>query len=157
MVGEAIAGQRIDAKDVSGVVPVEELYRLRQELAKDTTSSYYDRWARWFFAESASRTISRSSNITIPEYHEIGGSRRIHWKVLRKPPVSVLPMPWPLAASLGVYSFPGKVRAHSTEDAEWFSRYATKLGPDDPEVQQIRQSVLEKIGKLTNNPATPAR
>ena len=68
VVGEAIAGQRIDAKDVSGVVPVEELYRLRQELAKDTTSSYYDRWARWFFAESASRTISPSSNITIPEY-----------------------------------------------------------------------------------------
>jgi hypothetical protein len=32
------------------------------------------------------------------------------------------------------------------ESADWLSRYATNLAPDDPEVGQIRRAVVEKLG-----------
>jgi hypothetical protein len=42
---EAIAGQHIDAQEVSEVVSVERLYQLREQLAANTEQSYYGRYA----------------------------------------------------------------------------------------------------------------
>ncbi|HKS38831.1 MAG TPA: hypothetical protein VJW76_16675 [Verrucomicrobiae bacterium] len=55
---EAAAGLRLDANDVSEVTPVEEFYQLRQSLSSSADSDYYDRWARWFFADSEHRSVT---------------------------------------------------------------------------------------------------
>jgi hypothetical protein len=47
-------------------------------------------------------------------------------------------------------------RSNARQDAEWFSRYATNLAPDNPEVRQIRQSVVEQIRRKEGNPRVPA-
>ena len=62
---EAVAGQRIDEGYVSTVVPVEELFRLRQKLKNGAEPDFYHTWARWFFADNATRTISPWSRLTV--------------------------------------------------------------------------------------------
>jgi hypothetical protein len=37
------------------------------------------------------------------------------------------------------------VRSEAMEKAEWFSRYATHLAPNDPEILRIRQTVMEQV------------
>jgi WD40 repeat protein len=65
---EAVAGLRINEQEVSEVLSVDVLYRLRQTLTANTALDHYARWARWFFADSATRTTSLSSDVTVPEY-----------------------------------------------------------------------------------------
>jgi eukaryotic-like serine/threonine-protein kinase len=147
-----VAGQHIDAQDVSEVLSVEDLYRLRQTLAANTASDYYGRWARWFFADSATRTIAPSSDVTVPEYVQ----RRIEENTresLRE--ATGLSSTNALAfARLAqqLITTNQYIRAFVPEEAEWFSRYATNLAPLDPEVEQIRQAVLER---LQSSPASP--
>jgi len=145
VLAEAVAGQRIDEKDVSEVVPVERLYGLRQRLAMNTEQSYYGRWARWFFADGASRTISPSSAITVSEYVK----RRIEENTRESlQEATFLSATNALAFARLAQQLTATnrtVRAREFEDAEWFSRYATNLAPNDPEVQRIRGVVVETL------------
>jgi tetratricopeptide (TPR) repeat protein len=45
-----------------------QLENLRQQLMADAGTNFYTRWAKWFFADRATRTLSPSSSITVPEY-----------------------------------------------------------------------------------------
>ena len=54
-VAEALAGERMDAENQNQPVPVEALYRLREQLKATSGTTYYDRWAAWFFADSDGR------------------------------------------------------------------------------------------------------
>jgi WD40 repeat protein len=152
---EAVAGQHIDEQEVSEVLSVEVLYRLRQTLSANTASDYYGRWASWFFADSATRAISPSSDVTVPEYMK----RRIEENTRESLQEATL-----LSSTNGLafarlaqqlIATNQTVRGEALKDAEWFSRYATNLAPNDLEVRGIRQSVLEKLHSLTNNPAAP--
>lgn len=42
-----------------------------------------------------------------------------------------------------------------SEDEEWFSRYATKLAPNDLEIAQIRETVPETVRRRRNPGGTP--
>jgi WD40 repeat protein len=149
---EAVAGQRMDEQEVSEVLPVEALYRLKQTLSTSTASEYYGRWARWFFADSATRTISPSSDVTVPEYVK----RRIEENTRESLHEATL------LSSTNALAFARlaqqliatnqTVRAEALKDAEWFSRYATNLAPHDLETGQIRKAVLES---LRINPIPP--
>jgi eukaryotic-like serine/threonine-protein kinase len=149
---EAVAGQRIDAQDVSQVLSVEAFYRLRQTLAANTASDYYGRWARWFFADSATRTIAPSSDVTLPEYVK----RRIEENTRE----SLREATWLSSTNALAFARLAQqlvttnqyIRAFVPEEAEWFSRYATNLAPLDPEVREIRQAVLER---LQGSPSSP--
>jgi len=142
---EAVAGQHINDKDVAEVVPVEDLYRLRQKLSANTASDYYGRWARWFFADSATRTISPSSDVTVPEYVK----RRIDENTRESLQEATL------LSSTNALAFarlaqqlvaPNQtVKPDAWKDAEWFSRYATDLAPTDPEIRRIRESIAQRI------------
>ena len=142
---EAVAGQQINDKDVADAVPVEALYRLRQMLSKNTTSGYYGRWARWFFADSATRTISPSSNVTVPEYvkrHVAENTRESLQEATLLSSTDALAFAR-LAQQLVAPN--QKVKAAAWKDAEWFSRYATNLAPTDPEIRRIRESIAQRI------------
>ena len=142
---EAVAGQHINEKDVAEVVPVEVLYRLRQRLSANTASDYYGRWARWFFADSATRTISPSSNVTVPEYVK----RRVQENTRESLQEATLLSPTnaPAFARLAqqLIATNQTVKAEAWKDAEWFSRYATNLAPTDPEIRRIRESIVQRI------------
>jgi hypothetical protein len=161
---EALAGQQTDAQEVSGAVPVEKLYELRRQLATNTNQTHYGHWARWFFADGAMRTISPSSDVTVPEYvqrqieentlqsleaatwlsptNALAFARRaqaLEWSVRRRgavsrPPVDALP------------------------NADWFSRYATHLAPTDPEIRLIRESIAQRVPpSYSLDPVIPSR
>ena len=142
---EAVAGQHINEKEVAEVLSVEVLYRLRQTLSANTASDYYGRWARWFFADSATRTISPSSDVTVPEYVK----RRIEENTRESLQEATL------LSSTNALAFARlaqqliatnqTVGAEALEDAEWFSRYATNLAPTDPEIRLIRESIAQRI------------
>jgi hypothetical protein len=145
---EALAGQLIDAQEVSGAMPVEKLYELRRQLAANTNQTYYGPWARWFFADGATRTISSSSDVTVPEYVQ----RRITENTLQSLEAATCLSPTNALAfarralqlaSSGRQRFRPQVDA--LPNADWFSRYATNLAPTDPEIRLIRESVAQKI------------
>ena len=54
---EAVAGERMNEQNLSQPVSVEVLYRLRQQLTASAGTGYYERWVKWFFADSASRAM----------------------------------------------------------------------------------------------------
>ena len=151
---EAVAGQRMNDKDVAEVVPVEALYRLRQALSANTASDYYGRWARWFFSDSATRTISPSSNVTVPEYVK----RRVEENTRESlQEATLLSSTNALAFARLAQQLVAQnqtVKAETWKDAEWFSRYATKLAPNDPEIRRIRESIAQHIppGLLPSGP-----
>jgi len=144
---EAVAGQHINDQEVSEVLPVEVLYRLRQTLSANTTSDSYGRWARWFFADSATRTISPSSNVTVPEYV----NRRIEENTRESLQEATL------LSSTNALAFARLAQqlvatnqamgAEALKDAEWFSRYATNLAPTDPEIRLIRESIAQRVAE----------
>ena len=65
---EAVVGQRLAENNVREPVSPGQLENLRQELTADASTNFYTRWAKWFFAPNATRTLSPSSTITVAEY-----------------------------------------------------------------------------------------
>ncbi len=157
---EAVAGQRIDAQEVSEAVPVETLFQLRQKLAANTGSAYHERWARWFFADGASRAISPSSVTTVYEYVQ----RRIEDNTRESLQEATLLCATNavafarLAENLSAVQRSGPHRWQAIpEDADWFSRYATNLAPGDPAIRQIRETVSERLRGTAGKPATTGK
>lgn len=142
---EAVAGQRINAHDVSEVQSVEALYEMRRRLAANTDSDDYGRWARWFFADSATRTISPSARLTVPDYVTLRVGDRTRESIHEAARVSSTnAMAIALLAKIFAGSQP-PVAPGTYEDADWLSRYAATLAPDDTKVQEIRAAVMEKL------------
>jgi len=67
---EAVVGQRLAENDARALVSPGELENLRQTLTANAGSDFYSRWARWLFTSTATRALSPSSPITVPEYVE---------------------------------------------------------------------------------------
>ena len=59
---EAVAGQRIDAQSVSGLVPVQELCQLRRRLSETAGRDGYGTWAKWFLGDTGTRTLLPSKS-----------------------------------------------------------------------------------------------
>jgi WD40 repeat protein len=62
---EAVGGQRIDEEGVRRVVPLDDLWELRNRLLASTATDEYTRWAKWFFADRSSRPISPSASVAV--------------------------------------------------------------------------------------------
>jgi WD40 repeat protein len=54
---EAVAGQKIDPRDISENVPVRELFQLKERLNQSSSDDVYSIWAKWFFADDTSRSV----------------------------------------------------------------------------------------------------
>jgi hypothetical protein len=150
-----VAAQRVDGDESVHTVSVEELFGLREKLAANPEQNDYGRWTRWFFADGATRTISPSSETTVPEYVQ----RRIEDNTRESLREATLLSPTNVIAftgyaeNLSAIQISGPRRARAVpEDAEWFSRYATNLAPNNPEALQIRTLVLQRLKSATNAP-----
>ncbi|MBM4040625.1 MAG: hypothetical protein FJ290_19130, partial [Planctomycetes bacterium] len=67
---EAVGGRRLDENGVLASVPADALSKLREQLASSKEDDAYTVFARWLFADRATRTISPYSKLTVPEYIE---------------------------------------------------------------------------------------
>jgi WD40 repeat protein len=65
---EAVARQRLGLDGSARFVDAREFFRLRQQLTQTPDTSDDARWAKWFFADRDSRTISPHCVTTVPEY-----------------------------------------------------------------------------------------
>jgi len=151
---EAVAGQRVDSGDTAESVPVENLFRLRQSLAAGATDDHHGRWARWFFADSNSQTLSLSSNLTAEDYAKRRVDERTRESVAEASRISgTNALAFARQARSLTLSKP-PFEPGTLEDADWLSRYALELAPRDEEVQKIRREVIAKLGQP--HPGQPA-
>src|SRR5207249_3403296 len=63
-----IGGKRLTGAAVLESVAPEEFLKLKEQFMVSPATNFYTRWARWFCADRATRTISPLSSITVPEY-----------------------------------------------------------------------------------------
>ncbi|MBI2946023.1 MAG: protein kinase [Verrucomicrobia bacterium] len=145
---EAIAGKRFNDQGVSEAVPAAEFLALKQQLAENSVAGVWTRWAKWFFADPATRTISPFSDVTIPDYVQ----HRIRENTLQSLREAVNLAP---TNALAFARLAQKVLAQSpTEnprrvgEAEFFSRRALELAPNDGEVLKIRAEIERQLNSL---------
>ncbi len=68
---EAISGQKVSPQGTMEATKLdcaEILEQLRQRLRRGPVQDPWVQWGRWFLADPATRTISPSSKLTVPEY-----------------------------------------------------------------------------------------
>ena len=145
-----VAGMRLNEAAVLELVTLDEFLKLKKQLLSSTETNYYTRWAKWFCTDPADRTISPLSSITVPEYVQ----RRIQENKLESLQEAVRLAP---TNGLAFARLAKQVLAQSEKDnprrigeADFFSRYALKCSPNDPEVQQIRGEIVRQIGNSPN-------
>ncbi len=142
---EAVAGQRMDARDMSSAVPVAELFKLRQRLSELSGPGHYERWAQWFLASNLTRTLSPGSPVTVPEIVQ----RLIEENTLESLRQAVWLAPTNALALARLASTVAAPRSQETSKAtaesEALSRRAVDLSPNDPEVLRVRSEVRGRI------------
>jgi hypothetical protein len=141
---EAIAGQRFNDKRMLEPVPISALRNLKQLLANSHDEDFYARWAKWFFADRSTRPVSPLLSMTVPEYIQLliqeNTSRSLHEAVLLSP-----------TNGLAFARLASRALALDTTnprhlgEADFYSQYALKWSPNDPEVQRIRAEIAERI------------
>jgi hypothetical protein len=156
---EGLIGKRITAQGITEAVPESELDALTRRWTGIIPANDLERWIHWFLADPATRMISPSSPITRPESIQrclkedaLEGLR----EAALLSPTNAL-----VFARLGRKLAAQNSAAHPSApgEADWCSRYAVRLAPNDPEILQIREGVLEKLritaGNRKNRSATP--
>jgi WD40 repeat protein/serine/threonine protein kinase len=144
---EAIADQRFDENGVSRRVPFAELSALKSRIVASSEADVWTRWAKWFFADRASRTIAPFSTITRPEYVR----RRIEEATpesLREA-VQLSPENGLALARLGqavLDEIPGE-KPRKLGEAGWYSRRALQFSPEEPEAWELKGDLLEREGR----------
>src|SRR6185369_15997546 len=111
-------------------------------------STSYTRWARWFVADPATRTVLPSSSITLPQYVQslLEQNTPQSWRqaLLLQPTNAVA-----LARVGGSITNLGL--------ADWMTRRAIDLAPSRTEVWGERAQVLLKQGKTDESNEATAR
>ena len=143
---EAVAGQRQDETGAMATVPIERLLDPRQRLAAGTNTDFYAVWGRWFFADRGTRTLSAFSTNRVTRYVEQLSLETNSWYSLQEA-LRLSPTNAPALARLSRHflSKGANNRLPSPDEADWCSRRALQLAPDDPDVRRIYQEVQQKV------------
>jgi hypothetical protein len=148
---EVIAGKRFNDHGVSEPAPVAELAELKRQIAENSVAGVWTRWANWFFADPETRTISPFSDVTIPDYVQ----HRIRENTLESLREAVTLAPTNgLAFGRLARAVLAQEPAHNPRkirEAEFLSRRAMELEPNNWEVLRIRSEV-EQQTKPPQNP-----
>lgn len=141
---EAVAGQRLDSNDNFEAVSPKELLDLRQQIAAQLSTNFYDNWGRWFFADRSTRAISAFSTVSIPEYVR----RRIEENTEPSlyEAVHLAPHNGPAYSRLAQCIFRQAEHDPSRlKQADFYSRHALKLSPTDSEALAVRAKVEQTM------------
>jgi hypothetical protein len=143
---EAVAGQRLNERRLSEPVAAGQLLRLQQELERRDASDPYVRWAHWFLRDPQVRTISPSASVTVPDY----AKRRMEENTLEslREARRLLPTNSMVLARLALQTaaLAPTNDLRSFGHADWLSRLALELGPQQPEAWSARAEMLRRGG-----------
>jgi WD40 repeat protein/tetratricopeptide (TPR) repeat protein len=145
---EAMAGQRFTVQNQSEPVPVEALFQLRQRIVQDSAAGTLGSWARWLFAPTATRTLSPSSALTVPEYVQRksgGGNVADQHQIVMLQPTNAIALAR-LAATL--WAQKPEENPRRTNESAWLMRRALELAPDHAYVWQARANLALQRGNL---------
>lgn len=144
---EAVGGKRFNAQNHFESVSLEELFQLRAQLRTSLATDSYAVWAKWFFSNSASRAISPSSSISVPDY----ARQRMRDNTVESLRVTarLTPTNGLAFARLAMQLFNQTNRSVSTSrEADWCARHAVEISPQEAEAWLTRAKMLERSGKL---------
>jgi WD40 repeat protein/serine/threonine protein kinase len=145
---EALVGQRLDVQNAAQSVPFEEVSRLRERLEQASDGDESSRWAKWFFAQNATRTISPGSPLTVAQLAQQRtdhGTLEALQQAVRLSPTNAMAQARLAWLTLTNATAPSRQQMAS---ADWQSRQAVALAPDDSRVWWARSQVCERLGKL---------
>jgi dipeptidyl aminopeptidase/acylaminoacyl peptidase len=143
---EAVVRQRLNEFNHIEPVPPSALAEVKEAIERDPSNEKLRRWARWFLAETATRTLSPSSEMTVSDYVR----RRVEEDTLESlQEATRLSATNALAFARMARRLLATNQADQTvpENAEWFSRYAANLAPNDPEVDKSGRPWWRKYGR----------
>jgi WD40 repeat protein/tRNA A-37 threonylcarbamoyl transferase component Bud32 len=142
-------GKRLTGAAVPQRVPAAEFLKLKAQLRLASPANHYTRWAEWFCADRGTRTISPFSNITVPEYVQ----HRIQEDSLESLREAALLSPTNGLAfarlARAVVAQERHDNPHWLGEADFYSRHAARLSPNDTEVQEIRGEVEQAVKGAT--------
>jgi len=137
---EGVAGTRLNRLGVFEPVAWSELVRLREKLLDSPALDPYTKWAKWFFADRANRSISPSSLVTVPDYVRqcvLDNRKESLMEAVRLAPTNGLA--WARLA--------GQI---SGTDADWYMRKAQQFAPEDPEIfLTLAETLMTREGRAT--------
>jgi WD40 repeat protein len=143
---EAVADREVDEDGVPRPVPSSRLVELRRQVEASTAGDFWTQWARWFFADATTRTLSPSSAITVPDYvHRLiedDTLARLREAVMLEPTNGLA------LAGLGLHVFlqtPDAFPRHA-EEAAWYSRQAVKFAPHHEATWRLRGRIQTAAG-----------
>jgi tetratricopeptide (TPR) repeat protein len=141
---EALAGKRFSEQGTTELVPVAELEALRRQVSESSASDAWTRWAQWYFADPATRSISPFSPITVPGYIQ----QRVDENALGslQEAVNLSPNNPVALARLARALLQLDPQEHpcSAQDADLYSRRALQLAPQELEALWARAEVLDQ-------------
>jgi len=144
---EVVAGQRLDARNASQSLPFEEVHRFKELVARMAEGDETGRWAKWFFAEYSTRTISPASLVTLPQMAE----QRVQENTLEslQHAIRLSPTNAPAQARLAFVALTNETTpgASLLASSDWQSRRVVALAPSDPDVWWTRAQVCERLGR----------
>jgi len=145
---EAAVGMRFTTEGFSEAVPLAEVLRIKRELMQSSAGDVCTRVAKWFFAERASRTISPYSATTFAEY--VRGCIDENTLASLQEAVRLSPTNALATARLAklVLAQDAKENPRQVGEADFYSRRAVELAPNEAEVLRIRSEVAERISRL---------
>jgi WD40 repeat protein len=144
---EALAGQRINAEGGIEPVAAERLVDIKRTATSGDSTNPFTQWARWFFAESATRTLSPSSLFTMMDYVQ----RRLEENTVESAREAVLlaPANAGAAARLAELLIADSTNVASLREADWWSRRALDLAPGDARIESLRRRVEQCLAGET--------
>jgi len=149
---EAVARQR---ERQTEPVSAEQFFRLKRELNSLPDSAENVRWAKWFMADPAQRTISPNSTIGLSAYRD--GLLRADTKAALRRAIQLDPTDALAHARLAqsLVSPEQGVTRRDAMEAEWHERYARKLQPESRHISRLCDSVESRINALNSLAASP--
>jgi eukaryotic-like serine/threonine-protein kinase len=143
-VAEVVGGQRINQHGLLEAVSPVNLARVRALALQREGEDFYTKWSKWLFADRATRTLSALSPVSLPEYVETlidDNSLTALREAVQRSPTNALAC---ARLALCLVEQPDQNGPLTTADAEFLSRRALQLAPNDPEIQRIGARVTER-------------
>jgi len=151
---EAVARQRLNERQMTEPVSAEQFFRLKREFNSLPESGLNVRWAKWFMADPAQRTISPNSTIGLIAYRDgllRTGTKGALRRAIRLDPTDAL-----AHARLAqlLVSPEQTVTGRDISEARWHERYARKLQPESKDISGLCELVLSRIMAINSAAST---
>ncbi len=144
---EAVAVMRVDEQRQTTSRGVPDFWTLRERLLREAEPGFYRQWLEWFCADRATRTVSPWSTVTVPDYlralHAVSNAASLREALLLAPddPLTLAKLARQLLKEPATAEDP-----NARAEADFLSRRAATLAPEDAEVRRIRAEVAKLLG-----------